>query len=522
MTTDDMFGRQDRPRQIQVPDSGLLATNHLNLFYMLSAGLLLPPSGFGGKHYQDTLGCFPGWIPLFLGRPSLQAISQSTAEARHLKPVLIEVSLTGLSGRVLACREDGTAEVDFPGRLNGLENLLLIPAPLPTSRIKSIVYPSTDNRRSCEADAGDYGNVPLRDFKGRCSKIPFTRGGDTRWPPLGGPVERAAPVQTPLAAGGAMAMLQHYGNLGDLAVESCRSAFDPDESSEPLSDNIPDGIGLAGIREWMTTGCPPSSRPDGGSARYPDAWRAYVFWGAVEKLLEWRRQGRVGDAEEVLLRWLAEAQTTRDSRLQADIGTLSADLASLRGLASATTRELFERHPTPMARAMTLFFLRGDCADLLDFEHDALREPDRLMAAVLFGVRDGWLGLPLRLRAIPGLAEAVSHRMARMAHRMAGTELSLGESSPRIRTLRELLMLNENSGAALDLARRRKWDCIHTRISLGRGEYQLVVAGGSAHVDMAGEPKVDSRVDLARFLRYLAASRLDPKAESKVRGNLRS
>ena len=522
MTTEDMFGGQDRPRQIQAPDSGLLATNHLNLFYMLSAGLLLPPSGFGGKHYQDTLGSFPGWIPLFLGKPSLQAISHSTAEARHLKPVLIEVSLTGLSGRVLACREDGTAEVDFPGRLNGSVDLLLVPAPLPTSRIKSIVYPSADGRRACEADAGDYGNVPVKDFKARSSKPLFTRGGDTPWPPLGDPVERAAPVQMPLAAGGAMAMLQHFGNLGDLAVESCRSAFDPDESSEPRSDNILEGTGLDGVREWMTTGYPPCSRPDGGVAKYPDACRSYVLWGAVEKLLEWRCQGRVGDAEEVVLRWLAEAQSTVDSRLQAGIGTLSADLASLRGLASATTSELFERHPTPMARAMTLFFLRSDCADLLEFEHDALREPDWLMAAVLFGVRDGWLGLPHRLRAVPGLAEAVSHRMASMAHRMAGTELSLGESSPRIRTLRELLMLDQNSSAALDLARRLKWDCIRTRISLGRGKYQLVVAGGSAHVDMAGEPKVDSRVDPARFLRYLAESRLDPKVESKVRGSLRS
>ena len=521
MTTGDMFGGQEQ-RRIQVPDWGLLATNHLNLFYMLSAGLLLPPSGFGGKHYQDTLGSFPGWIPLFLGRPSLQAISHSTAEARHLKPVLIEVSLTGLSGRVLACRKDGTAEVDFPSRLNCSEGLLLVPAPLRTSRIKSIVYPSVDDRRSCEADAGNYGNVPVKDFKGRCEKTLFTRGGDARWPPLGGPEERAAPVQTPLAAGGAMAMLQHFGNLGDLAVESCRSAFDPHESSERLSNNTPDGAGLDGIREWMTTGCPPSSLPQGGSAKHPDAWRAYVFWGAVGKLLEWRRQGRCGDAEDVLLRWLAEAQTTMDSRLQAGIGTLSADLSSLRGLASATASELFERHPTPMARAMTLFFLRSDCADLLDFEHDALREPDWLMAAMLFGVRDGWLGLPHRLRAVPGLAEAVSHRMASMAHRMARTELSLGESSQRIRTLRELLMLDQNSGSALDLARRLKWDCIRTRVSLSRGKYQLVVAGGSAHVDMSGEPKVDSRVDLASFLRYLAESRLDPKVELKVRGSLRS
>ena len=263
-------------------------------------------------------------------------------------------------------------------------------------------------------------------------------------------------------------------------------------------------------------------RPDSGDGRAGsrDATRKYLFWGAVEKLLEWRCRGRVGDAEDSLLEWLAAAETVLDSRLQAGIQTLGASLSSLRGLAAATTSELFERHPTSMARAMTLFFLRSDCADLLDFSNDALHEPDWLVAGVLFGVRDGWLGIPLRLRAIPGLSDAVSHRMARMAHRIAGTELSLGESPPRIRTLREAL--GENPRAALDLARWQKWDCIHSRISLGRGEYRLVVEGGSAHVDLAGEPKVDSRVDLAKFLQYLGRSRLDPKAELKVRRSLGS
>ena len=517
MTTEDMFGDEDRPRRIQVPDSGLLATNHLNLFYMLSAGLVLPPSGFGGKHCQDTLGCFPGWVPLFLGRPPRQAISYSTAEAPHLKSVLVEVALSSLSGRVVAFREGGMAELRFPEQLDGTEELLLVPAPLPTSWIKSIVYPSSDDKRSCEVEAADYGNVPIRDFKARSNKTLFARGPDTLWPPDGGPPEREAPVQTPLAAGGTMAMLLHFGNLGDLAVASCRHAFDPHESSAPYADGI-----LDGISEWMESGIPPCSRPDSGDGRAGsrDATRKYLFWGAVEKLLEWRCRGRVGDAEDSLLEWLAAAETVLDSRLQAGIQTLGASLSSLRGLAAATTSELFERHPTSMARAMTLFFLRSDCADLLDFSNDALHEPDWLVAALLFGVRDGWLRLPLRLRAIPGLSDAVSHRMARMAHRIAGTELSLGESPPRIRTLREAL--GENPRAALDLARWQKWDCIHSRISLGRGEYRLVVEGGSAHVDLAGEPNVDSRVDLAKFLQYLGRSRLDPKAELKVRRSLGS
>ena len=167
------------PPPTKALDSGLLVTNHLNLLYMLSAGLVLPPAGFGDKYYQDTLGSFPGWIPLFVEKVSRRAIDYSTREAGHLKPVLVEVALGGLSGQVFAYGEygeDGTRELRFPEQLHGTEQVIFVPAPLPTSWIKSIVYPSVDDKRFCEADAKDFGNVPIADFKGRANKTLFRQG----------------------------------------------------------------------------------------------------------------------------------------------------------------------------------------------------------------------------------------------------------------------------------------------------------------------------------------------------------
>ena len=68
MATADMFASTGKPDPAKAPVSGLLVTNHLNLMYMLAAGLLMPPAGFDGRYYSDTLGCFPGWIPLFVGK----------------------------------------------------------------------------------------------------------------------------------------------------------------------------------------------------------------------------------------------------------------------------------------------------------------------------------------------------------------------------------------------------------------------------------------------------------------------
>ena len=71
-------------RSTSAPTSGLLVTNHLNLMYMLAAGVIMPPSGFGGKYYADTLERVPGWVPLFLGKPFRSAVESSVSEAASL------------------------------------------------------------------------------------------------------------------------------------------------------------------------------------------------------------------------------------------------------------------------------------------------------------------------------------------------------------------------------------------------------------------------------------------------------
>ena len=526
MATVDLFASTGEPGPAKAPAAGLLVTNHLNLMYMLAAGLVMPPAGFGGKYYRDTLECFPGWIPLFIGKAPREASEWSTREAEHLKPVIFEIGLAGLSGGVVAIGEDGPRERRFPDQLDGTERLLLAPAPLPVSRIESIVFRTAEERRAFEADAGDFGNVPLKEFKLRTQRPLFDKAADTPWPPGDGPPERSAPLQAPLAAGGVMAMLLRFGNLGERAVRACRAAFDPDEGDAPRpADGHPI---LAGIEPWVRDGAVSLPGPaDTGTDRVglQNAYQARLFWEAVERLVEWREAGRAGSAEDVLIAHLAAAADGLDPRLRAGVGKLHDTLVSLTGLADATASELFERHDTPLAHAMTLFFLRRDCADLFDYDRDRLAEPDWLAAAVLFGVRDGWMNLPLRLRAGRALTDAVSHRMARMAHRTAGTGFDLGPAPGRVRPLRERFgngssWRSRERAAALELARARKWDCVHTRIVLGPGEYTFTVKGGSTYIDLPGEPRISPEIDRVRFFELLAGARLDHDAEAKVRGKL--
>ena len=532
MDTADMFPSENEPAAAKAPGSGLLVTNHLNLMYMLAAGLLMPPAGFGGKYYRDTVGCFPGWIPLFIGKAPGKAIESCTSEAGHLKPVIVELDLSGLSGNVAATGEDGPRERHFPDQIDGTERLLLVPAPLPIARIESIVFWSAEEKRACEADAKDFANVPLKEFKLRTQRALFTKAPDIPWPPLGeGPPERAAPLQGPLAAGGVMAMLLRFANLGEQAVRACRTAFDPDDGDAPRpADDHPI---LAGLGAWIrdgTASLPASADPETDRIGLQKASQARLFWEAVARLVEWRDTSDAGGAEDVLIDHLDAAVGGLDPRLQAGIRKLHDTLASLTGLAGASAGELFERHDTPLAHAMTLFLLRRDCADLFDYDtgrlaERRLSEPDWLAAAILFGVRDGWMNLPLRLRAGRALSDAVSHRMARMSHRIAGTGFDLGAAPPRVRPLRELFgdgstWRSREKSAAQTLARAQKWDCVRTRIGLGPGEYTLTVKGGATYIDLPGEPRISPEIDLDRFFESLAGARLDPEAEAKVRAAL--
>jgi hypothetical protein len=152
-----------------------------------------------------------------------------------------------------------------------------------------------------------------------------------------------------------------------------------------------------------------------------------------------------------------------------------------------------------------------------------------IATAIMFAARDGWLGLPLQLRNFPSSQAAILHRMAAMAHRMGDTGLNLGSPPSRPLPLRELFLLGPKGwstaqkDAALALARECKWGCIQTRVSLGKGDYRLVVDGGGMHIIVAGEAKaVETEVDREKFFGALASAPLSDKQDRKVRDLLKA
>lgn len=495
----------------------LLVTNHRNLFYMLAAGLIMPPKGFGKKYYLDTLNCFPGWIPLFANKVPAASIEQSISERSHLIPCLAEINLSSLHGWVKAIGGDGLAKaLEFPDEIDGGEQVLLIPAPLPTTWIESIIFQSRDDKSNCNTDAQDFANVPLSGFKRQVGTQIFSNTTQLTWPPedLELP-NQDAPMAGPLAAGGMMTMLMHFANLGDIGMQACRLAFDAEAN---VAVTIADPM-ISALGDWEHI----------GHLSDTDDVLKNLFWGAIDKLVVWQSAEATESALDVLLEHLELTANQLDERMKQALIRLASDLKTLTGFADSTVTELFERHPKSFSRVMTLFFLREECAELLEFTHPMLKETDYLAASILFAAREGWLGLPLELRELPGLQEAVPHRMAAMAHRIADTKIDLGTPPPRPMPLRELLIPGPrgwNKGqrkAALTLARDRKWSGIQTRITLGKGDYRMEIDGKGMHVLIEGEAKaVVTEVDRAQFFDHLANERLTSKQERKARELLKA
>lgn len=505
------------PKTVNAPKKWLMATNQRNLLYMLAAGLIMPPKGYGKKYYQDTLSSFPGWIPLFAERAPKAAVGQCISEAAHLIPCLGEMDLSSLRGKVMAIEVNGSAnELIFPNEIDESVHVLLVPAPLPTTWLVSIIFQSREDKSSCDADATDFSNVPLAAYKREVGARLFTGMSDVTWPPENIEIpNRDMPMAGPLAAGGMMAMLMHMANLGENSTRLCRVAFDLESAvAETISETM-----ISGIGDWQRLGHAPDT----------DNVLQRLFWGAIDKLVDWRSSESTESALDVLLGHLVATGDQLNDRMRKALSKLAADLETLTGFADSTVTELFERHPKPFSRVMTLFFLREECAELLDFKHPLLNEADYLAAGILFAARDGWLGLPLELRDFPGLQDAVPHRMAAIAQRMSDAGVDLGVPPARPKPLRELFECGPrgwNKGqkeAALLLARNCKWCCIQTRVTLGKGKYRIEVDGRGLHVLIDGEAKaVLTEVDDERFFIELARERLTRKQEQKVRDFLKS
>ena len=493
----------------------LLVSNHVNLMTMLSAGLVMSPKGYGDNYYVDSLNACPGWIPLFAKAVPKSIIDSSVAEEKFLISCIAEINLSPITGKVAAIYKDGSCrKVELPDGLTGDEEVLLVPAPLPTALLKKITFRSKEDKKECESLADNSSNVPLKEYKRVVNAKFFSKAITLDWPPKESLENLDRPPDMALTIGAMMSLLYQFSNRGNATTSACRILFEAAETGVSTSAN---GAFIESLGNWINKS---------ESTQYDDIVLS-LFWYIADQVAAFRSSTDAGrNSKDIVLSCLESKKHTLEPSMQERMMELVDDLRALAGFTNRTVSELLSRHPKYFSRALILFFLKDKSSELVDFVHPDLNEQDYLAAAILFAARDGWINLTLNHRDYQGMEVAVSHRMAAIAHRFSEAGIDLGPAPPRCVPLRELLKREDKGGknkrneVALKLAREYKWDCIKTRISLGKGDYRLVVDGGGAHIFLPGEVKaVTTEVDMLMFMEKLASTTVTSSIENKIRAN---
>lgn len=525
-----------------------LVTNHQNLLFMLAAGLVMEPSGFRGKHYVDSLGAVPGWVPLFRDAIPTRTFEEAISERRHLRPCLVSFDLSGVSGPVqVLSREGKVRDAKLPSIRLGKEGIgIFVRAPLPLTLISRICFQSDEDQQIFEAAAKDVSNVDLKPYRLAVEESLFRNATDSAWPPVQTakarrnklknesgtqaslPLASTPSVQTDVASqiehrhisaqalGGLLSMLYHCANHSELGV----NVFQLITGSANITNSasVEDPI-LAELPNWLSG--------DGISER--SSTPAKLYWGTINALVAAQEVNHSSQPVDVALEYLAaQAAQLDDDKSKSRLERLTVDMRSLLGLGGRTITELFERHKGSLSRPLLLFCLREHCKDLLEFSHPLLSDAEHLLAGILFGVRDGWLRLPCEMRN-QALSAYVMYRMASVAHQKQGSELILPKtSSPQ--PLRALFPCNAESwnksqiNAAIEIAKVSKWrGCIETVIASTDSSPLENPRHENGKFVFSGEASLTIKILHDAFLRRLGEwPSIDAKLESKIRNDLNS
>ena len=499
-----------------------LVTNHLNMLYMLAAGMIMGPAGFK-KYYDDSLNYFPGLIPLFPGTSKIpdDVMQQATSEAKHLLPCIASFNLDNLEGNVELMGPKGRTKKASLSCLGNGKSSLWIPAPLPLTLLTSINFRSEQDKTAFENAAKNTFNINLSHYQIEVAKSLFSSGGTVKWAssnqelPLDYSKDDPKPVLGQVL-GGVLAMLYQVANRSELGAAIFRQ-ITGDATQEDVESAQQYPI-LAKLPDWINGKKIPSDDDD---------IVVKLYWGSIQALIEAQKQGHSRQAVDIMLEYLKNQLDTlqENDKHRNLLEKLIEDMRGCFGLSGRTTTELFTLHKGLLSRSMLMFCLCEHCTDFLEFSNQLLDDADYITSSILFGVRDTWLGLPIELKN-PYFSLYVTYAMAEAEHRNENNGIKLKSPPSRPRHLREFftgdkLTVAQSKEAALYLARACQWhDCIQTRVTSDKNCLEKPKEENTQW-GFPGEPTIEYEIISEKFFNHFKQWRPIPfEIELETRNKL--
>ena len=395
-------------------DRWFLPTNTDNFKMMVAQGLITSPDGFSPeKYYQDELQNYPGFIPLFRNTIPGKTLKLIVSEQPGMIACLIEIDLSKITGTINTQKGDSVAIQEIQ------DDLILLPAPLPLSVIKQIIFASEKYKKELLNEQQLSSNFILADLKLQSSKADQKlfkaneqldiSGGNNDSKEHNNPLN--IDYQKTYAFGGLLGNLFYFSKNGGLSNDIYK-AF----STSDKQDSIKNADELC-IYQYF----------------YQNNGEGDLLYLMYQRLIEKTING--SDFKNNIIELLESNDW--DEKLKKRTLELSQKLRDFENNDTSISNK-FCMAEKSLERLLLMLFHRDSSEGLIDYQLDLFTEDDYVLFALLFGIRDKFIKIPEFIRAYQDLQNFLSFKMAEYAHSSNNSSIKFLDIKPP-KTMQELL-----------------------------------------------------------------------------------
>lgn len=515
-----------------LPSQWYFVTNHQNLLMYLAMNIIHTAFVGDRKYYKDSLGDYPGWIPIFGTSVPQWARDNSIEENKILEPVLLEINLTDYVGNIWIY---STVEAQWRStsieqlqneeyRANFDTTLVLIPSILATGLIKSIKLPNDETKKKIVDKTKDTNGVDLTLYKISTSKQLFKPSKNKlekspesvttiNYDPL--PIDY--PSTNSFAA--IYALLSVLGNVNEPALQTLLTLLKHPitEESNDNSENEPNAPLndiLANFCSWTLN--PATLIQDPASA---------IFIEVLEIII---RSSNSASSKSTIITMLENKASDENSK------QFVKDLSSMGGLGNKSFDDLMVTYSArPLNRLLISFFHSDDLDRFFEIETAKLNEIEVVLTAIMVAANCGWLKLPDWIKGYANMNIAMSLLMAHFIQPIISdnNEITLDSIEVKakqpigfplpIRHHLKLAWYKKQEEAAKLLIQENEWDCIDYEVSFPNGSYNFETTAKYLKVKSKEKITIKEIIEKEKFLALMKSLKyIKPKTEKSMRSKL--
>jgi len=407
-------------------------TNTENLKTILSHGLICGPAGYK-KYYSDISCSFHGVIPIFCNGNDghKKALTKAKEEDTNLDLCLLEINLNQIqSGKVYLT---DNKPIDIEQCNDPSFGTICIPAPLPLSCVKQVIFRDSKAKDTFTGDIKSYGDTPQGALTLAVAKKPeqklfkeaeqtgmFRDSNKTEEKPSLSELNTSSTHQNYkniYSFGGLLCTLFYFAKNGSTTNSALRDCTEIKELENYVEndESITFESLLCCLNNYFY------QKEDHTKKNAP---QFIILDSVLDFLVEQEKNEHIT----LIVNFLNSADLFDKEEEKSRAKELSKRLADFyNNKIDSKASTLFSTSRSRVEKILLLLAYRNDVAGLVETDIANLEvfdEEDYIIAAMLFGARSKYHKIPLFLRQYPGIQSYMSHLMAQYAHTTGNTGIT--------------------------------------------------------------------------------------------------